>query len=93
MVADIGDPSGGTGTGVGDTVPETQRDRTTGMVRDLVADEVVTLVEETEITAEAEVLEGEMVITPTPPPTQTGIKCGAAVKTVRKEVGRSRGND
>ena len=66
MVADIGDPSGGTGTGVGDTVPETQRDRTTGMVRYLVADEVVTLVEGMGITAEAAVREGDMVQTPNP---------------------------
>ena len=44
MVEDIGDPVGDTGTEAGDTVSETQRDSTTGTARDLVADEVVTLV-------------------------------------------------
>ena len=46
MVADIGDPTGETGIGEEDTVPETQRNRTTGTARFLVADEVVTLVGE-----------------------------------------------
>ena len=47
MVAEIGDPTGDTKTGAGDTVLETQRDSTTGTAQYLVADEVVTLVEET----------------------------------------------
>ena len=68
MLADIGDPTGETETGAGDTVPETQRDRTTGTAQDLVAYDVFTLVEETEITAEVEMRNGEMVTTPTPPP-------------------------
>ena len=92
MLAEIRDPMGDTGTGVGGTVPETQRDITTGIVQYLVVDEVVTLVEETEITAEAEVREGSMVTTPTPL-INTGRKFGAAVRTVGKEVGRRRGND
>ena len=50
MVAEIGDPTGDTGTGAGGTVSETQRYRTTGTARYSVADKVVTLVEETEIT-------------------------------------------
>ena len=67
MVAEIGDPTGDTGTGAGHTVPETQRDRTTGTAPNLVVDEVVNLVEETEIMAEEEVSEGGMVTTPTAP--------------------------
>ena len=70
MVADIGDPTGDTGTGAGHTVPETQRDRTTETAQYSVAYGVVTLVEETGITAEAEVREVEMVTTPTTPPDQ-----------------------
>ena len=58
MVVEIGDLTGDTGKGAGDRVPETWRYRTTGTVRDSVADEVVTLVGEMEITAEAEVREG-----------------------------------
>ena len=58
MVEDIRDPVGVTRKGAGETVPETRRDRTMGMARDLVSDEVVTLVGEMEITAEAEVSEG-----------------------------------
>ena len=46
MVAEIRDPTGGTEKGAGETVPETQRDRTTGTAQDLVEDKVVTLVEE-----------------------------------------------
>ena len=92
-MAEIGDPTGGTGKGAGETVPETQRDRTTGTARDLLADEVVTLVGEMKITAEAEVREGVMVSTPTPPQKKTGRKFGAAVRTVRKEVGWCRWNN
>ena len=55
MVAEIKDPTGDTGKEAGGKVPETRRDRTTGTARDLVADEVVTLVVEMEIMAEAEV--------------------------------------
>ena len=52
----------------------------------MVSDEAVILVGyKTEITAEAEVL---MVTTPIPP-TRTDIECGAAVRTVGMEVGRS----
>ena len=55
------------------------------------ADEVVTLVGEIEITVEAEVREGGMVTTPTPPPTtKTDRNCGVAARTVGKEVGRRR---
>ena len=43
---------------------------------------------ETEITAEVAVGKGEMVLTPTPP-TKTDRNLGAAVKTDKKEVGRS----
>ena len=68
MVAEIRDPTGDTGTGAGDTVQETQRDITMGKERYLVADEVVTLVEETGTTAEAAVQEGDMVQTLPPPP-------------------------
>ena len=76
MVADIGDPMGDTGTGAGDMVPETHRDSTKGTAQDLVANEVVTLVEETGITAEAEVREGGMVTTPTPPPPRRAENAG-----------------
>ena len=61
------DPTGDTGKGVGETVSETWRDRTTGTAQDSVAGELVTLVGEMEITAEAEVREGVMVTTPTSP--------------------------
>ena len=75
-------------------VQETQRNSTTGTAQDLVADEVVTLVEETGITAEVEVRKGAMFQTPPPPPpTKTGRKCGAVVRTVGKEVGLRRKND
>ena len=70
MVTDTGDTTGDTGTRAGETVQETQGGRTTGTARDLVADEVVTLVEEMEITMEAEVHQGAMVTTQTPPPHQ-----------------------
>ena len=56
------------------------------------ADEVVTLVEETGITAEVAVCKGAMVQKPTSP-TKMGIKFGAGVRTVGKEVGRRRKND
>ena len=48
--------------------------------------------EETVLTAEAEVHKGAMVTLPNPP-TKTGKKCGAAVRTVGKEVGPRRKND
>ena len=71
-MAEIWDPTGDTEKGARETVPKTQRDRTTGMAQDLVADEAVILVEDkTEITVEAEVREGGMVTTPTPPPGRT----------------------
>ena len=73
MLAEIGDPTGDTGTGAGEMVPETWRDRTTGTARDLVVEEVVTLVGDMEITAEVEVREGEMVTKP-PTPHQEGQK-------------------
>ena len=68
MVEEIRDTTRDTGKGAGETVPETWRDRTTGTAQYLVADDVVTLVGEMEITAEAEVREGGMVTTPTPLP-------------------------
>ena len=55
MVAEIRALTGDTGKGAGEMVPETWRDRTTGTAQDSVADEVVTLVREMEITADAEV--------------------------------------
>ena len=60
MVAEIGDPTGDTGTGAVEAVPENRRDRTTGTARYLVAEILVTLVEDMEITAEAELREGGM---------------------------------
>ena len=66
MVGKIEDPTRDTGTGAGDTVPETQRDRTMGTARYSVADEMVTLVEKMETTMEVDVREGGMVTTPTP---------------------------
>ena len=92
MVAEIGDPTRVTGTGAGETIKGNQRDSTMGMAQDLVADKVVTLVEETVITAEAPVHERAMVQTPTPP-TKTGRKLGAVVRAVGKEVVRRRNND
>ena len=67
-------------------------DSTTGTAQYSVADEVVTLGEETGTMAEAAVRKGVMVQAPTPPPTNTGRKFGAAVGTVGKEVGRRRKN-
>ena len=73
MVAEIKNPMGETGKGAGEAVPETSRDRTTGTAQDLVADEALILVRyRTEITAEAEVREGEMATTTTPPPPPKG---------------------
>ena len=43
---------------MGETVPETQRDRTTRTTQDLVADDMLTQVGEMEITEEVEVREG-----------------------------------
>ena len=90
-MTDIGDPTEDTGKGAGETVQETWRDRTTGTAWDLVAEKVVTLVGDMEIKAEAEERKGEMVTTPTPP-TKTSRKCGAAVRTVGKEIGWCRRN-
>ena len=90
--AKIEDPTGNTGTEAGVTVKENQRDSTTGTLRYLLADKVVTLVEETGTTAEAVVREGDMVQTKNPP-TKTGRKFGAAVRTFGKEAGRRRKND
>ena len=67
MVTEIRDPTGDTETVVGDTVQETQRDSTKVTVQYSVADKVVTLMEETRITADAEVRERAMVKTTTPP--------------------------
>ena len=68
----MGIPQGGTGTGAGVTVKETQRYSTTVTAQDSVADEVVTLVEETRITMEAAVRDGAMI--QPPPPHQDGQK-------------------
>ena len=76
----------------GEKVQETQRDITTGTAQYSVADEVATLVEYTGKAEEAAVCEGEMVQTPNPP-TNTGRKFGAAVRTFGKEVGRRRKNN
>ena len=87
-VAEIGDTTGDTGTGAGDTVKETQRDSTMRTAQYLVADEVVTLVEETGTTAEAAVHNGGMVQTH-PPPNQDGQKIGGGGQNCR-EGGSSR---
>ena len=71
MMAEIRDPTGNTGIGAGETVQDTMRDRTTVTARDLVTDEVVTLVGE----KKADVREGGMVTTPTPL-TKMGINSG-----------------
>ena len=73
-------PTGDTGTGA---VIGTRRIRT---AQYLVADVADVAAEETEITAEVAVGEGEMVQTP-PPPTKTDRKLGAADRTDAKEVG------
>ena len=65
-MTEIGDHTGDTGTGAGEKVQETQKDITKGTELYLVANEVVTLEEETGIMAEAEVHEGAVVTTPTP---------------------------
>ena len=88
-VADIGDPTGDTGTGLGVTVKETWRDSIIGTAKDLVADVAEV---DTGTTAEAVVCEGAMVQTPTPH-TKTGRNFGAAVRPARKEVGRRIKND
>ena len=69
-MTDISDHMEDTGIGAGEMVKETQRDSTLRTARDLGADEVVTLVEETGTTAEAAVRKGAMVQTP-PPPTNS----------------------
>ena len=68
MVAEIRNPTGDTGEGGGGMFQETQRGITTVTAQDLVAYSVVTLVEETVITAEDEVPEEAIVTTPTPLP-------------------------
>ena len=72
MVEEIRDPTGDTGKGLGEMVPETRRGRTTRTAQDLVADKVVTLVGEIEIAVEAQVHEGETVTTPNHPTHQYG---------------------
>ena len=68
---EIRDPTGDNGKVVGETVKENQRDSITGTVQDLVADEVVTRVEETGKTAEAAVRKGPWFKhQPSPPPRQ-----------------------
>ena len=52
MVEEIRDITGDTGKVVGERVPETQREKTTGTAQDYVAEKVVTLVGEMELTAE-----------------------------------------
>ena len=63
--AEIGDPTGDTGTGVEITAKETRKDSITGTAQDLVVDMVEV---EAGTTAEAEVRKGAMVQPPTPPP-------------------------
>ena len=84
MVAEIGDTTEDTGTGAGDTLTETQMDRRNVTTRDSVADEVVNLVGEMEITVEAEVRKREMVTTPTLPPPRRAENAGQ-----RSELGGS----
>ena len=84
MVLENRHPTGDTGTGA---VIRTRRLR---MARDLVADVAAV---ETEITADVAVGKGAMVQTPTPPPTKTDRKLGAADRTDAKEVGRRRRDD
>ena len=96
MASDNRHPTGDTGTGavIGNRRIRTAQD----LVAD-VADVEDVAAEETEITAEAAVGEGEMVQTPPPPPppththTKTDRKLGAADRTDAKEVGRRRGED
>ena len=64
---EIGDPMEDTGKEAGEMLPETWRDRNMGTAQDLMADEAVILAGRTEITAEVEVREDEMVTKPTPP--------------------------
>ena len=88
-MAEIWDPTGDTRKGSGETVTETRRERTTRTARDSVADEVVTMVGEIEIKAEAEVREGGMATKPPPPPThQDGQKTRDGSQNCR-EGGRS----
>ena len=64
MAAEIGDPTGDTGTGAEITAIGNLSHSITGTARDLLADMVEV---ETGTTAEAAVREGYMVQTPTPP--------------------------
>ena len=86
MASESRDTTGDTGTGVDITDIGTRRLRT---ARDSVA---AVVEEETEITEEAAVREGEMVQTPTPT-TKTDRKIGAADRMDAREVGRCRKND
>ena len=88
IVAEIVDSTRDTGTEAGETVLETWRDKIKGPVQDLVVDEVVTLVEEMEITMEAEVHQGAMATTQTPPPQQDAKKMRGGGQNYR-EGGRS----
>ena len=85
MASEIRDPTGDTGKGAEITAIGTRRHRTAQYSVEVVVEA------ETVTTAEAAVRKGAMVQTPTPP-TKTGRKCGAVVRTVRKEVGRIRKN-
>ena len=72
----------------------TQTESIMQAMQDVVSEEVVMLVgDRTVLTAEAKLRKGVMVTTPTPPPpTKRDRECGTAVRTVRKEVFRSRRN-
>ena len=85
MAEEIGYPMGDTGTGAEIAAIETWRHSITGTAQDLVAD-VVEI--EAVTTAEAEVREGAMVQTPTPPPHQDRQKNRGGGQTGR-EGGRS----
>ena len=87
MASESRNPTGDTGTGEEITAIGTRKHRT---ARYLVADVVEV---ETGTTAEAAVREGAMVQTPTPPPTDTDRKLGAADRTDAKEVGWRRRDD
>ena len=89
MAADIGDPTGNTGTGAEITSKETRRHSITVTARDLMADVVEV---DTGTTTEAAMREAAMVQIPTPP-TKTGRKLGAADRPGAKEVGPRRQND
>ena len=87
--AEIGDPTGDSGTGVEIKAKETRRHSIMGTSRYLVADMMEV---DMGTTAEAAVREGAMVQTP-PPSTKMGRKLGVADRPFAKEVGRRRQND